>query len=119
MLINSLIQLLYLHICINKYTFIHIYKHEYKCMYIFIYIFIYLEGSSVILLTDDFRDKELDFGFYAGHLFLIIIDIFLYLCLSGWFMWKHMVHIFEKPSFVICVSKHHHHQASHIWIHLT
>jgi hypothetical protein len=26
-----------------------------------------------------------------GHLFLIIIDVFLYLCLSGWSFWKRMV----------------------------
>jgi hypothetical protein len=26
-----------------------------------------------------------------GHLFLIIIDVFLYLCLSGWSLWKYMV----------------------------
>jgi hypothetical protein len=27
----------------------------------------------------------------VGHLFLIIIDIFLYLYFSGWSKWKHMV----------------------------
>jgi hypothetical protein len=29
--------------------------------------------------------------FFIGHLFLIIIDIFLYLCPSGWSIRKHMV----------------------------
>jgi hypothetical protein len=28
---------------------------------------------------------------FIGHLFLINIDIFLYLCLAGWSIWKHMV----------------------------
>jgi hypothetical protein len=31
---------------------------------------------------------------FIGHLFLIIIDIFLYLCLFGWSIWNHMVQIF-------------------------
>jgi hypothetical protein len=39
----------------------------------------------------------------------IIIDIFLYLCLSAWSIWKHMVQIFVTPSFVIFISKYHHH----------
>jgi hypothetical protein len=30
-------------------------------------------------------------GTGIGHSFLIIIDIFLYFCLSGWLKWKHMV----------------------------
>jgi hypothetical protein len=29
-----------------------------------------------------------------GHLFLIIIDIFLFLCLSDWPIWKYMAYIF-------------------------
>jgi hypothetical protein len=28
---------------------------------------------------------------FINHLFLIIIDVYLYLCLSGWSVWKHMV----------------------------
>jgi hypothetical protein len=31
------------------------------------------------------------FLLFIGHLFLIITDIFLYLFLSGWSIWKHMV----------------------------
>jgi hypothetical protein len=45
---------------------------------------------------------------FIGHFFFTIIDIFLYLCLFGWSIWKHMVQIFQHPSFVICISKHHH-----------
>jgi hypothetical protein len=32
-----------------------------------------------------------------GRLFFIIIDIILYLCLSGWSKWKQMAHIFYHP----------------------
>jgi hypothetical protein len=35
--------------------------------------------------------------FKTGHLFLIIIDDFLYLCLPGWSTWKHMVQLFKHP----------------------
>jgi hypothetical protein len=42
------------------------YIYVYLCIYTYIDTYVYIQGSSVILVTDDFRDKELDFGLYAG-----------------------------------------------------
>jgi hypothetical protein len=67
-----------------------------------------LEGSMVM-------SANLWSKFISGHLFLIIIDAFLYLCLSGWSIWEHHYHTLVAPSFVIHISKHcHHHQCFEI-----
>jgi hypothetical protein len=47
------------------------------------------ETLNMIYLTKHFHHY-----LFIDHLFLILIDVFLYLCFSGWSVWKHILEIF-------------------------
>jgi hypothetical protein len=93
------------YICIYIYTYIYMYMQIHKYIYIYIYVYIYIhvrDGSIAYVFTSagtlmKFVEKnttskiDILLTNKKGHLFLIIIDNVLYLCLSGWSIWKHMV----------------------------
>jgi hypothetical protein len=92
--------LLYLCACIHirMYIYMYIYIYIYTYIYIYIYLCIHFISSFIVLLptmilSETCKHDHLSLLF-IGHLFLIIIDIFLYLCLFGWSIWKYMAHIF-------------------------
>jgi hypothetical protein len=96
----------------------------YICIYIYVYIYIVLDATpshySVELLAkmrkimiekdkiilvgdkngsvDPVKQRLYPVRYYSLVIyFLLLLIFFLYLCFSGWSIWKHMVQIFEHP----------------------
>jgi hypothetical protein len=91
---------IYIYICIYIYIYIYRYIHAYKSLYmlmlILMYTLIYIPiGGGWLYTWGSGYYGQLAHGTKVLVIyFFIIIDVFLYLCLFGWSVWEHMVHLF-------------------------
>jgi hypothetical protein len=115
---KSMYIYIYVYIYVYIYIYLYIYTYIYVYIYIYIYIYAYIFCVHYLCLIERVYvfyvghvDKSslyetifncnisskhhhhiyvnLSTLLFIGHLFFVIIDLYLYLCLSGWSRWKH------------------------------
>jgi hypothetical protein len=106
------INIIYTYEYTYLYTYTFIYIHIYTQIYIHMYMNIgdgsimkFINGgqSSNVYWAVGTSATSGTNAHFIGCLFLIVIDILLYLCLSGWSIWKYMVQIFNTLVCHLCM----------------